>query len=411
MKRLLVCLLLGACTQVWSQPREAPAGKNGHGDKTDAYIRQMRVETFEQNGSDCTNPKYSPLRLGKSLDELDTVYDYDFKRLAKVENKLKGVDRRRVLAELFRRICTDCKTDLQRHLAILEFCNKASFHNLIQPMWPDKQCVFDPLICLELAEQRCGQTARLVADLFQAADYPGRLVQLGAHISCEVYYDDDWHYIDAGLFGGRWTVFDDDGSIPSYAELSLRPYAIDAMPSNFEPTYTNDPLGSGIYTSWFYFSRQSYSTPPLYYEKTATPEQEQRSRMYGWNYYTTVRDQTRQLQEFEKKYHPGAPSNLRVEDDQIVWETAADLDDDLLGYRIYIGSKSRGWTYGKAWKPRMYDARFKLPPRDIAMIMTKETACGIPKSRPLYITVMAYDKHGEAHRRTLYPMSHELVVE
>ena len=59
----------------------------------------------------------------------------------------------------------------------------------------------------------------------------------------------------------------------------------------------------------------------------------------------------------------------------------------------------------------MYDARFKLPPRDIEMITTKETAFGLPNARPLYITVMAYDKHGEAHRRTLYPMSYELVVE
>ena len=277
-------------------------------------------------------------------------------------------------------------------------------------MWPDKTCVYDPLICLELSEQRCGQTARGVVALFQAAGYPARLVQLGMHTSSEVYYDDDWHYIDAGLFGAKWTVYDQDGSIPSYAELSRRPYAIDAMPSNFEPTYENQPLGSAVYSSWFYFSKQSYSTPALWYVKTATRDQEKASRIYGWEHYKTVKDDVRVLGDFDKKYHPGAPLGLRLDGNRISWRPAADLDGDLIGYRVYMGSTSRGWCYGPHWKPEMYDARFKLPPGDVAVIETTKTVISLPESRPLFVTVMAYDKHGESVSRKLYPMSHEIVV-
>ena len=370
----------------------------------------MTVETFERNGSDFTNSKYSPLRLGKPLEKIDRVYDYDFKRLAQVENKLKGVDRRKVLSELFGRICAACKTDQQRHLAVLEFCNKASFNNAIQPMWPDKTCVYDPLILLELGEQRCGQIARAVVALFRAGGHPGRLVQLGMHTSSEVYYDDDWHYIDAGLFGAKWTVLDEDGSIPSYAELSRRPYAIDAMPSNFEPTFKNKPLPSSLYSSWFYFSRQSYSTPALLYVKTATRDQEKASRIYGWEYYKTVEDDERVLGDFDKKYHPGAPLGLRRYGNQISWQPADDFDGDLIGYRVYIGSTSRGWCYGPNWKPSMYDAKFKLPPSDVAGIETTKTTISLPSARPLFVTVMAYDKHGESVGRKLYPMFPEILV-
>ena len=58
----------------------------------------------------------------------------------------------------------------------------------------------------------------------------------------------------------------------------------------------------------------------------------------------------------------------------------------------------------------MYDAKFKLPPGDVAVIETTQTAISLPKSRPLFVTVMAYDKHGESVGRKLYPMSREIVV-
>jgi hypothetical protein len=379
-------------------------------DATDCYLATLDLSRFIRNGSDYTNPYYSPLRLGKKLADLDVVLDYDFPRLEAVQQRLHGIDRRRVLAALFRRICAGCTTSRERHLAILEFCNKASFNNHIQPMWPDGTLVCDPLILLELGEMRCGQVARLVVDLFDAGGYPSRLVQLGYHIASEVYYDGAWHYLDAHLFGGRWTVYNDDGTIPSYAQLSQRPFAIDALPAYQEPTFENAPLGTTIYPSWFYSSSQAYETPPLYYHKTTSLQEQRTSRDYGWEEYDEVPDAARVLRPFAKKYCPAAPPNLRRQENRAVWDAAVDGDHDLIGYRVYFGSKSRGWCYGPGWKPAMYDARFRLPPGDLGVVETRETSVPLPEHRPLYVTVMPYDQHGKAVGRTLYPMSAELVL-
>jgi hypothetical protein len=389
-------------------PSQPPAGSSP--DRTDEYIAGLDLQRFIRHGTDYTNPRYSPLRLGKALADLDLVFDYDFPRLEAVARRLEGVDRRRVLTVLFRMICAGCRTDRERHLAILEFCNKVSFNNYIQPMWPDRDPVCDPLILLELGEMRCGQVARLVVDLFDAGGYPGRLVQLGRHTSSEVYYDGGWHYLDAGLFGGRWTVANADGSIPGYDQLSLQPFAIDAMPAHFEPTFTNALMMSTIYPSWFYFSRQSYSTPALHYERKASAEEQRDSRDYGWDDYDEVLDSARVLSDFDKKYCPSAPLNLRLEGNKAVWDAALDGDGDLLGYRVYLGSRSRGWCYGPGWRPEMYDARFRLPPGDVAVVQTSVTFVVLPDCRPLYVTVMAYDRHGERMGRTLYPMSEELTL-
>ncbi|MCG2808196.1 MAG: hypothetical protein L6413_08045, partial [Coriobacteriia bacterium] len=67
---------------------------------------------------------------------------------------------------------------------------------------------------LELGEQRCGQSARLAVDLFAAAGYRARLVQVGFHVTAEVYYDDDWHLLEVGLFGNGAVPRSEDGSIP-----------------------------------------------------------------------------------------------------------------------------------------------------------------------------------------------------
>ena len=52
---VFLCILFIAWIQVGSEPTEVPARKHGGGNATGAYIRQMCVETFEQNGSNFTS--------------------------------------------------------------------------------------------------------------------------------------------------------------------------------------------------------------------------------------------------------------------------------------------------------------------------------------------------------------------
>ena len=114
-------------------------------------------------------------------------------------------------------------TPTDRHLAVLRFLHRASFHNLIQPTTPDGQPVYDPLVLLELGEMRCGRANRVAADLFRANGMPARLVQVAFHVLAEVFYDGSWHYFDADIFGKGESVRRADGRVPSVAEPAAEP--------------------------------------------------------------------------------------------------------------------------------------------------------------------------------------------
>ncbi len=379
------------------------------------YLSQLDLQVFIERGSNFTHPHLSPLRLGKPLEELDVVFDYDFDRAEAYEKQLRLIDRPTVLAEIYRRICADCKTNTERHLAVLEFCRKASFHNALQPMWREGVMIADPLLLLELGEQRCGQTSRLAVDLFEAGGMPGRLAQLACHVAAEVYYDGDWHYFDPGMFSGADTVFDADGSIPSYRELSRRPTAIDAIPDHVEPLYDNQPLGgSAEYPSSFYFARATYTAPACYWVKMTTPEEAKKTRNYGWD-LIEARDADWELHDEPIRTAPGAPLNPQWEimGKRLTWTASEDRDGDLLGYRVFVSRRPRGWCYGPDWKPSMYDACTRLPPADLGLFTTTTASIDLPADlpRPFYVTVMAYDRHGEQVGCRLYPRSVEMVAE
>ena len=145
-------------------------------------------------------------------------------------------------------------------MALLLFLQEVSIHSdYLQPMYPNGTMVSDPLVLLQLGEMRCGQVARLAVDLFSAAGYQARVVQLGGHVIAEVYYGKNWHYFDADMFGGGQTVFNPDGSIPSVVQLSQSPYLIDSLAADWEPNSTNSwETSAAIAPSYWYFSVQAW---------------------------------------------------------------------------------------------------------------------------------------------------------
>src|SRR5262249_14912257 len=150
---------------------------------------------------------FSPLRLGKPLEKIDQVFDFDFARLAETQKKLQGVDRRRVLKHIFDQLCRGLSSNTDKHVRVLKFVHKAGIHTYIAAMHTDKQMVLDPLLLLELHEMRCRQECRVALDLFGAAGYKGRVIQAGSHQFGEVFYDGKWHYLEADLSGNGQTVF------------------------------------------------------------------------------------------------------------------------------------------------------------------------------------------------------------
>ena len=393
---------------------------------TEDYLRRFDPNRYMRAGTDFFNPRYSPARLNKPLDQIDITYDYPFEYLEKVEAKLSNIDRRIALQGIFRKITSESKNNLERHLAVLDFLYKAAYHNAyVQPMYEDKQAVYDPIVLLKLGEMRCGGVARVAADLFEAAGYKTRLVQAQAHITTEIFYDGGWHLFEADLVGGPPVLI--NGHIPSVAELADNPFLIDRSPSHFAGLVSpGSGMGgdeSPVYPSYYFFSKQALEgLDAAYYYKTATPEEAAQSKWYGWNYYKTTTNRWK-LSDFGPKYEPAPPNfkNVSVKGGKFVveWLPALDSDNDLLGYRIFVATKSRGWNYQDinasasvkkyfvgGWKPEMYDHLFKTPPRNIAFFETKSTRVELPvpeTGEPIYVTVMPFDQHGETVGRWSCP--------
>lgn len=410
--------------------------------KTDNFIASLHLEDFERNGSDYMNPYYSPMRLGVPLEKLKKGKDYDFQRLDEVMKNLKGVDRRKVLKHIFKEVTKGSTTNSERHLALLRFLHKSSFHNYLIPVYRNAQAIRDPLVLLRLSEMWCGDVATLAIDLFQASGYQGRMVQLGAHQIAEVFYDEDWHYIDGDAFANGETVYDPDGTIPSVVELSKEPFRIDRL-AHFQEFGFGGWLkvDSVRYPSWYYFAQGAYGPTlsqgmPVHYVKTANQEEE-KNQYYGWNYQFTQKDEQRTLYDMKPFYQPGAVtfSNIKVLSDaqkggkvELTWSEALDEDHDLLGYKVFVSLVSRGWVYGRfegpshlkpfiniaeGWKPSMYEKKFQIPPHEVAMVFTKQPSVilMLPSNDKFFISVMPLDAHGESVGKVLYFLSHEITVD
>ena len=416
---------------------------------TQAYIANFNPSFYTQQGANSTAFAYTPAgaaaRLGKPLSQINPVYDYDFAELASVQNSLSGVNRLTALQAIFAKITAGATTDEAKQLAVLDFLQAAAIHNqYIQPVYPNGAMVSDPLVLLQLGEMRCGHVARVAVDLFSAAGYQARLVQLGQHVIAEVYYGQSWHYFDADMFKGGQCLFNPDGSIPSVDQLSQSPYWIDSLAADFGPTSTNQATSSGmVCSSYWYFSQQAWNAQfpagqapaPYVVYKTATASQAQNSINYGWNYYTVAADPGRQLYNMPMYYTPGAPQIASVQTQRtstgalnvtIGWSPSSDPNGGV-GYDVMVSTTSRGWNYdGQSlptslmplkssnvpWNSSMYAELFTLPKSNAELDQTTATTDTVHLTAPgkYFITVMAFDAHGTSVGRTLYYESEEICI-
>jgi len=410
------------------------------------YLRTLDVAALAERGSDFDHPQWAPERLGIPLEQIDTKFDFDFERLDRVRARLRGVDRQRALRGIFAAVVGRTTDHRERHLRLLLFLQRLSYHDpWLQPMHRDRAMVTDPLVLLELGGLRCGHVARVAVDLFVAAGYEARGVALDGHVVAEVHYDGDWHAFDANLFGGGGTPLHPDGSIPSIAEIAADPALLDRAPYLLEPT-----LGVGVLSpsmdsaSSLWFQMPHRLANRVTFHKTGRPDDWQRQRGYGWEGLVS-RDVEWVADAMPDRCRPGAPylvaaevvtdgdgrRHLRIE-----WQAAVDRDDDLRGHRIHIGRTTRGWHWNSfhgtdsaraawqpasPWTPAMYDALFRPPPADIALVEVPHPDPSDPDARfaetlvplpddvaAIHVTVTGFDAWHEAVGATLYPGSNEL---
>ncbi len=233
------------------------------------YLRdasKFDVRRYMMRGTDYLNPEFAdivgrlslewsqqnphlPALTTVNVDQVVADRIYDYSRLEQVEKSLANVDRRSVLQRLFDELTRNARNNVERQTAIIEFGHKSLQHNsYIQPLNFDLKVraatgkfvadgtdVRDPLVLLELAEGRCGQANKVVADIWHSLGFRVRTVGVNAHTSGEVMYEGEWHYNDAGLFGGTeiplMPVTPGKGTlkVPSLAELRQDPTIVDRM--------------------------------------------------------------------------------------------------------------------------------------------------------------------------------------
>jgi hypothetical protein len=437
---LATAFVLGACAEkpATDAPPAADIRFVVDDARTEAYIRTLDLRAIERLGSDFVNPRYDPTRIGKTLDEIDPHCDFDFEHLEEVERRLDGVDRRRVLEHVFRTVTAAAETDTERHVALLRFLHRASYHcSKLRPMYRDCVRCWDPVVLLELNEMHCTHAGRVAVDLWEAGGYEARLVNFGAKTTAEVYYEGQWHYFGPDSCGGNGIVLRrPDGVIPSWVELSRNPEWIDVLPYRYELNRRGSPRVSGTPCRSQHCFYYTGGRPPAYKMKSRPAEPGEFN--YGWgNMVAHAPDWEYDDGGRPKRYQPGvvrfsavhvepardgSPARFRIE-----WRPAIDRDGDLIGYRVFVGSAPRGWSYSKfagsraaraywsndgGWRPEMYDALYRLPPHDVARLQTTEPAIEleVPAGEPRYVTIMAYDAYHERIGKEMYLMSNELAI-
>ena len=360
-----------------------------------------------------------------------------------LRSQYRGGDRVAVLREVFARLTAGAQSETDKEKAVLGFVQHLSVHDFANPLLAVP--VFDPLVLLAVGAMDCQKASRLIADLYAAAGYRSRIVDMYGHAVAEVSYDIAWHYADADMFGGGQVVTMADGHIPSVAELSKNVALLDRLPVYLENAVLSSYPGAtgknGValtawtYPSWAYFSTLNFAQNPgypAYLSKKVQPATAtDPDPLFGWNAVANLARAPAsdiQLSDIPSRPSPGIPAidAISATSSTIHLSIAASGETEVIGYRVFVSSTSRGWDYGQfigsspaasswanagGWTASMYDRLFRLPPGDVATIDAPGRDISL-HLRPgtYFVSVMARDAYGDQVGRVLYPLSNELRV-
>ena len=363
--------------------------------------------------------------------------------VASLQAKYRGVDRVAVLREVFARLTAGAASETVRERAVLAFVQQLSVHDFASPFMAIP--VFDPLVLFEVHAMDCQKDSRLIADLYAAAGYGSRVVDFYGHAVAEVSYGGGWHYADADMFGGGEVVTLPDGRIPSVAELSRQPALLDRIPVYLENAVLASYPGSTgkngaamvwTYPSYSYFSAEYFAGNPgypAYLARRAFPASApDPSLMFGWNdpgalVRTSASDIA--LTSIPSRPSPQPPTirSVSAGPGEIRLSVGPSGAASASGYRVLVGTTSRGWDYGSftgsaaaraawanpgGWTPDMYPRLFASPPSDSAIVEGAGPAINVPglQRGTYFVSVMAIDAYGRQVGRLLWPPSNELRV-
>ncbi len=434
-------LLIGSCASplptgsASSQPSApasgtaTPTAAPSLADATAAYLAQLDIPAMLNRAADYGSP--AAPSGGPSA------------YVASLQAQYRGVDRVAVLREVFARLTAGTTTETDKERAVLGFVQHLSVHDFASPFMA--MPIFDPLVLFEVHAMDCQKDSRLVADLYAAAGYGSRVVDMYGHAVAEVRYDGGWHYADADMFGGGQVVTMPDGHIPSVAELARQPALLDRIPVYLEnDVLASYPGSSGkhgaamvwTYPSYSYFSAQNFAQDPgypAYLARKAFPASAPDPDLqFGWNdpsamVRTPASDIT--LTSIPSRPSPEPPSiqSVTTRPREIRLTVSPSGAAPGAGYRVLVATTSRGWDYGAfngseaaraawanpgGWTPAMYQRLFALPPSGAASVQSAGPTITVPRlaAGTYFVSVMAIDAYGRQVGRQLFPASNELRV-
>jgi hypothetical protein len=207
---------------------------------------------------------------------------------------------------------------------LIRFVQRAVFRDPVAQPLVDDGSLPDALTALICARGRCGHTARILGELFQHAGFEARVRQLSQHLVAEVKCGGQWVLADADAFKSGIVPEGPDGKLLTMDQIEANPYLLDRFPPTGWMVRPNSRHVRGL------LGRRVRG-----YVDALEPDQ----RGFVSGYYVPS----------ARGFPPSLPEIHRFEARDgrfaLSWEPSRVRKGRLVGYRVRVGSRSRGWTY------------------------------------------------------------------
>lgn len=296
----------------------------------------------------------------------------------------------RYLARLAASLVADADGEEDAARRLIRFVQRALYRDpVVQPLEEDGSLP-EPLVSLCWGRGRCGHAAQLVVALARAAGLEARIWQLPRHVTAEVRVAGRFVLAEADAFKGGILPEGEGGRLVSRDEVLAWPRLLDRLPPN-----------GWIALPGSRATRDALGIPMRGYVDALPPER----RGFVSSYFSeTVAETPPSIPWLVDARRTGA--RIRVG-----WRPSELRRGRLVGYRVSVGSRSRGWDWATVVPGQ--DIRSSTP-SDVASVETGSTAVELEVTEvegPVYVSVTPVSDRIEVEPETWFWPSNELRLQ
>lgn len=292
----------------------------------------------------------------------------------------------RYLKRLAETVAAGSRGEEEAVCRLIRFVQDAVFRDPVSQPLTETGAVPDALTALMCARGRCGHTSAILVELCKQLGLDARLRQFPRHIIAEAKADGRWVLADADAFKNGVIPVNREGRLLTWEEVDGNPYQLDRYPA----------------TGWFIrpnsrFTQDAFGNKVAGYVDALAPDQ----RGYVSGYYA----------EKAQGFPPAVPEIVRFEVKEghfrLEWTPVSVKEDRLLGYRVSVGTASRGWSYEL---PGPGETILQATPADVLSAETRETGIdgdAPADAGPLFAAVTAFSSRIDKEPDTYFWPSEE----